>query len=785
MIKKIDIAKFGRFNNYKWDKTIGRDETFKKLNIIYGRNYSGKTLLARIFKSIEDGYMHKNYEDCDFAITLDDATIITPNNLSNFGRENKIRVYNTDFVKENLSWLDNEDGMIKPFTILGAKNVILDKQIKFLEEKLGNEEEKKGLLFELSEKKKEYDLKNKQHETKRNSLDDSLRTKAKEIKTNASIYNYPTYTISTINADIPTAVKTPILTDEQIAEKKKLLKEESKAGITPLTESKPNFSAFYSQTNELLKRVIKPSQPITDLINDSLLQRWVRDGIDKHKGKRKTCGFCGSSLSEDLWDKLDAHFSKESEELREVLKAKIQTLENAKKSLNEFLILEKEMFYASIHLKFEALIKRWSMASGLYSKNIDNLIVGLQERENDIFKERVLGEINDESESILELIKEFNLLITEHNNKTSTLANDQQKARSDLRISEVAKFIKDIDYHKKLQEIELASKNVTTAEKEKSKKQEEIDELNEEKETLKRQAQDENKGAELVNRHLTHFFGHDELKLIAAGESPNMTFKIIRDGIDANNLSEGECSLISFCYFIARMEDEMKDELNNNKLIIYIDDPISSLDSNHIFFMFSLIESIITKPKKYGQLFISTHNLDFLKYLRKLTIPTDKIYSESRSKNSLKQFIVERINKTNTQLKLAPDYLKNYITEFNYLFNQIYKCSCEDEETLDNKYQYGFGNNMRKFLEAYLFYKYPSHKLSLDQRLDKFFENDTITINLINRVVNEYSHLGEHFDRGLEPIDIDAISKIAKAVIAKIETSDPMQYAALIESISD
>jgi len=516
-----------------------------------------------------------------------------------------------------------------------------------------------------------------------------------------------------------------------------------------------------------------------------LLQEWVRQGIDKHKGKRETCGFCGNPIPAGLWDKLDAHFSKESEELRKVLKAQIQTLETAKQNLDDFLNLEKEMFYASINSKYDALIKTWTATSKAYSKSIDKLIAQIKEREKDIFKEKVLGEIKDESENILELLKAFNLLIEEHNLKTSTLSKDQQAARSDLRISEVAKFIKDIDYKKKLEEIELLFKNATVVEQEKNNMQIKIKLLNEEKRTLEAQAKDESKGAELVNQHLTHFFGHDELKLVAEGESPNMKFKITRDNVDANNLSEGECSLISFCYFIARMEDEMKDDLNNNKLIIYIDDPISSLDSNHIFFMFSLIESIIAKPKKYGQLFISTHNLDFLKYLKQLTIPKEKAFPESKPKNSLNHFLIERTNKTTAQLKLAPDYLKNYITEFNYLFNQIYKCSNSDKATIGHSYQYNFGNNMRKFLEAYLFYKYPSHNFSLDQRLDKFFENDTITINLINRVVHEYSHLGEHFDRGLEPIDVDAISKIAKAVISKIETSDPNQYSALMESISD
>jgi len=206
--------KFGRFNNYLWDKTIGKDETFEKLNIIYGRNYSGKTLLARIFKCIEDAHLHKNYEDCDFAITLNDARIITQYNLLDFGTENKMRVYNTDFVKENLSWLDNDDGTIKPFTILGAKNVKLDKQIKDIEEKLGKEEEQKGLLFELCEKTKAYAGKNAEHDMKKNDLDNKLRTKARSIKNNASIYSYPTYQINSIKGDIPSATETAILTDE-------------------------------------------------------------------------------------------------------------------------------------------------------------------------------------------------------------------------------------------------------------------------------------------------------------------------------------------------------------------------------------------------------------------------------------------------------------------------------------------------------------------------------------------------------------------------------------------
>ncbi|MDO9184917.1 MAG: AAA family ATPase [Bacteroidia bacterium] len=788
MISKIDITNFGLFNNYSWNTIIGKDKTFKKLNIIYGRNYSGKTTLARIFKCIEDANLHKNYTDCGFTITFNDGKTITE---SEFETAFKVRVYNTDFVKDNLSWLHNDDGTIKPFTILGAKNVELDKQIKNIEIKLGNEEEKTGLFYELSVNLKILTDHKGEHQTKNNSLEEKLRKRANDkIKVDSTLFlpsaSKKTYTINDIKNDvlsIENDLSKHSLDAENIAERLKLMKEVSMDNINFLPESQPNFATYYLKTKELLIKKIKPNQPIADLVNDSLLQEWVRQGIDKHKEKRTECGFCGNPIDKNLWDKLDAHFSKESEELRKELKSQIDTLEQAKQSLSVFLILNKDLFYTSLSLKFESILKGWNSAIKTYGKSIDKLISELKEREKDIFREKELSEVSDVSVTIFEAIKEFNALIGEHNNKTSSLSTDQIKARLELRKANIAQYLIDIDYKNESEKIQELEKIYKKAEADLIPKQEEIVKLTEEKRTLEAQAKDESKGAELVNQHLTHFFGHNELKLVAEGQTPNMKFKIDRDGIDANNLSEGECSLISFCYFVAKMEDELKDEINANKLLIYIDDPISSLDSNHIFFMFSLIESIIAKPKKYGQLFISTHNLDFLKYLKKLTIPKYKPQPNSGDKGDVKYFMIERKNKGNTTLKLAPDYLKNYITEFNYLFNQVYQCSISDASTISHDYQYNFGNNMRKFLEAYLFYKYPSHKLSNDERIKKYFNNDSITINLVNRVINEYSHIGEHFDRSMEPVDIDEINKISNAVINKIKISDPDQYEALLESI--
>lgn len=145
MINKIDIQKFGLFSDYNWDSEVGNDtvkDIFKKVNIIYGRNYSGKTTLSRILRCVENGELHEDYADSKFTISTDDGTIINQLNLS---YSKKIRVYNTDFVKKNLSWLHDNKGQILPFILLGGDNTVIEGKLKDIDTELG--------LFDLATQK--------------------------------------------------------------------------------------------------------------------------------------------------------------------------------------------------------------------------------------------------------------------------------------------------------------------------------------------------------------------------------------------------------------------------------------------------------------------------------------------------------------------------------------------------------------------------------------------------------------------------------------------------------
>ena len=773
MIKKIDIKKFGQFNQYQWNAMIGADLQFKRMNIIYGRNYSGKTTLSRVFRCLEKDELHKNYCDGEFAIELSDGRAITHKDISAGNTALNFRVYNRDFVTENLSWLHNTDGTIVPFTVLGTQNVEIEAKVKEIDGQLGSVTSGAGLFHEYDQLQKTALEKRSECNQKQSHLERQLTDRAREIKSNSLLYNRAVYHSTHIKSDLAGVSDTDILAEAVEEELKVLLKEEPKQEVRLLREAKPSFEGFYNRTKLLVEKRISPSKPITELVEDVLLQEWVRSGIEKHKNKRTSCGFCGNVLPENLWEKLDAHFDQASETLRNEIINLIDELESAKSSLSGYLILHREQYYTELRPRFEALLTQWEEKATLYQANIEELLLALVKRRDAIFSSFHLHEISDVSGEILSLIIAFNALSRENNERTRSLSKDQEEARDKLRLSTVAGFKKTIDYSGLLTEIDLMNRVASEKEGFRDLKQQQINQLQEQKRVLEAQAQDESRGAELVNRYLEHFFGHQELKLVADGEQNSLLFKVKRDDQDAQNLSEGECSLISFCYFIAKMQNELETDPEN--LYIYIDDPISSLDSNHVFFIFSLIENVIAKHKKYTQLFISTHSLDFLKYIKRLTPPPGE--------QQTAYFIMQKRGKNMTSLIKAPAYLKKYITEFNYLFSEIHACTVESEQALADKHHYGFANNMRKFLESYLFFKYPNHKLKLEQRIEKFFAKDGIATTLVNRIINEYSHLEEQFDRGIVPIDIDEIRKLACAVLEQIKEKDPDQYEELCKSV--
>lgn len=599
-ITQVDIADFGSFKDFNWKKAI-KDQgsnvlNFKRLNIIYGRNYSGKTTISRIFRSLQTGRIPINYNSPSFTIYGDKGEV-NESGISAHGYE--VRVYNRDFVTDNLSFLANQvDGEIKTFAIVGEINKDIENAIATIETQLGSVESKSGLKYELEEKRKENDSARNNHKSADDDLAEKLRNHAKFLKENKD-YVPAVYTIRDIEADI-SKTKNPgfkLLSQEEINSKLALLKQEMLPDIPDNVTISLKLESLIATAEALLQRTITPTQPIQELLNDSILQLWVKDGMPHHRGKRDICAFCRQQLPQDVWQVLDSHFSKESTDLESEINSLISTINAEIKRIPTFLTISSDKFYHEERTTFEVSKKALDSNLEIYKQDLESLKSALETRKNSLFKRVNVPLTNHDPDVIEQHIEAINSLIEKNNSRTKTLDEDKTAARDSLRLLDVASFSSAISYDavlKKVVELKTIANTANTTFIEVENK---ITKLEKEVTLLRGKQKDERKGAERVNALLNHFFGHDGIKLEAqdSADKTAIKFQIMRDGNSAFNLSEGECSLIAFCYFIAKLEEP---ESKGKDLIIYIDDPISSLDGNHIFFMFSLIESLIAKPIK-------------------------------------------------------------------------------------------------------------------------------------------------------------------------------------------
>ena len=790
MINRIDITKFGCFSDFDWKTALKEGQTihdFKRLNILYGRNYSGKTTLSRIFRCYEIGSLPENFKNPEFKVTSKEGTF---NQADINSHTLAIRVYNRDFIDNNLSFLnDHIGGEIKTFAIVGEKNKETEQQIDQKVTILGSVESKSGLRYELELEKEDYRRKKSKANRADQAIEEKLRRHANDVIKRDQVFGHPDYNITKIKKDITEITKGvfSILDGTEVRTKHDLLREESLPDIEETISFDPVFTTILDGAKNILSKNIKPSDPIQDLLNDALLQSWVRTGMEYHREERATCGFCGQPLPADLWEKLDAHFDKESSKLEEELNRQIKAIETEIEAVSRICLPEKESFYVFERSSFESKRTDFRKSLNTYQTELEKILRQLRDRKKDIFKAKSSDDVTDVSEELQCNIEALNELIEKHNEARDSLSERQQEARTALRQDAVAKFIRDADLSSEEQKMIGLQHDTQLSKKQAEQLNENVREIEQGVEILRAELQDEKKGAEKVNDYLNHYLGHEGLRLEAIDdpEESKFKFQIMRGTEYAYNMSEGERSLVAFCYFIARLEDI---ETKGKDLIIYIDDPVSSLDSNHIFFVFSLIESVIAKPKtnadgsknyQYKQLFVSTHNLDFFKYLRRLPVPDNHQGGTEFS-------LVEKQGAEST-IRLMPKYLKDYQTEFHYLFHQIYRCKDGQGAHETPDVFYNFGNNLRKFLEAYLFYKYPykDDKDKTTDRLRKFFEDDATAVALTNRISNELSHLEGIFDRSMRPIEIPEIPTVANFVLDKMYEKDKEQFNALLQSIGE
>jgi len=214
---------------------------------------------------------------------------------------------------------------------------------------------------------------------------------------------------------------------------------------------------------------------------------------------------------------------------------------------------------------------------------------------------------------------------------------------------------------------------------------------------------------------------------------------------------------------LTRLEDR---ETDISMAIVFIDDPISSLDSAHLYNTYALIASKLSNCR---QLFISTHNLEFFNLIK------EWMKKMKRYKEKCGFYLVERIAKRNEEmahLRNLPDTLLNYKSEYHFLFSKIKSFDENPSTDFDSLYQ--LPNIIRRFLEAFVGFKYSQ---GLKKGLELLIDDEAQRIK-VDKFLNNLSHQ-TGLQRNLIFNDLSECESVVNIVLNAIETKDREHYKAL------
>ena len=114
---------------------------------------------------------------------------------------------------------------------------------------------------------------------------------------------------------------------------------------------------------------------------------------------------------------------------------------------------------------------------------------------------------------------------------------------------------------------------------------------------------------------------------------------------------------------------------------------------------------------------------------------------------------------------------------YQFVFYQIYSYS---EDISDQALLYVMPNLLRRFLEGYLSFRYPSKKKFNEKLMEIIGDSDELIF--VHKIVDEISH-NENIARALKLYKTDEIRRATEIVLDNIEAKDPGYLSELKTSV--
>lgn len=738
MIRRIEsLSGFGILRQHVGDRARSVPD-FKKFNLIYGWNYSGKTTLSRVFRALEERGLDRQFASAKFRLTLEDGLSIDSSDLS---QAPPVRVFNRDFVDSNF----RAEHTAPAVFILGEKNAELKARLAQLNWRIGRVT-KIGLEASAARSKIESD--NQQ----------MGRTRAREIGTLLGVRNFRRPDLERRIGEVRDDAHSHILTDDAASGRHATLRSgEDYSELKMVEYVIPDLSAAADEVNKLLEQTAS-RRAIDELATDPSLEAWVRQGLGLHRS-RTDCGFCGASLTEARLAKLQGHFSTAYEALLSDLQQKAGGLEKMQLNL---VLPDDARFLQEVRpgfVKTRKAIEEWFEWA---RSTRQSLVAELVKKRANIERTTAWAGDLSRADELKRALEDLGSLYIRHNQIVGSIDEARSAARVALERHYSALYFEENEIARRERECLELQERADRASRLR-------DKIEGQKLEIEVRISAASIGAERLNELLHYLLSGCNIEVQKVGESE---FRFLRDGQRAVHLSDGERTAVTLSYFLTSLEAE---GLSLRDAIVFVDDPISSLDSNHIYAVYALI---VERLSSCMQLFVSTHNSEFFNLLK-----SEWLGPKGGNKPSSSAYRIFRVVGTDgsseAQLENLPVLLRRYRSEYEFIFALLYRF-LENPSPSEHE-AYAAPALLRKFLEAYLGFRKPGIRKWHD-KLDLLFEATEMR-HEVHKFADEASHL-QSLDRSLQHPDfVTSSRRCVKAVIDAVKSKDRGHYESLVSVV--
>lgn len=743
MLKSIEKIKgLGVYQSYS--KPTGTQD-FGIKNLIYGWNYSGKTTLSRLFAQLETKSANPDLSGCEFTLgTSDDS--ITEKNFSRCSLS--VRVFNSDFIRANLHF---DGGSFNPILLLGKES-----------------EDAQRKIDELSKRIKRSD----EVQRKLDGKIEGLKTRIAQAKTDTAKFirqhlKVDPYTAAHLGQDLVAVgvLDSQLMTEKELADAIELaLTPDSKRPSTvEELRAGPSIEDLHKEAVTVLAATPSFSNTIKHLEENPAVERWVQGGLALHPGAG-TCEFCGNDLSQNRLEAFRAHFSKDLADHKERVDGLLARVKVAVFNLSWPKAAE---INAQFREAYTAAIEALPAAIAAFNQGVRKLADEVQRKADDSRKAMTPTPLAAGLEKgIKDAVAAVNLIIKQNNELASNFTKARADALRKARFHYVQQFEDDqAAAGLEQQKTRLASRS--------DRLKAYVERLRPEISHLQAEISQAQQGREKINERLVSMLGSEAVQIQVVKDAAGQDrFQLIRKtGAVAKNMSDGERTAVAFSYFLTKLQEIKPAEFKET--IVYIDDPISSLDANHIFQVTAAIRALFFKQHDKNapwqttckQLFISTHNFEFFNLLREI--------KPVASNKGARLYLIRRIAEKSSTLEDMPASLARYQSEYHFLFEVIHRFHKAPDKTVHEVLML-LPNAMRRFIELYTYSRLPGPKDSeqVDERAEILFGVERA--KRILKIFHYFSH-GNTLDRlaGNNELIFDLEHAVKDLIDAITETDKP------------